>query len=1103
MAIFDYRAAREAGWDDQAIADFIAKENSKGADLYIPKEVYNAYQSDSGVAAAPAADGPVKSFVKDLYKGIVTPVVNAIARPGQAVAHAANIGKLMLHQAAPDKFAMPEEKYFSGEVPIGFGMTAHVSDPAEDLKRGETPGKVLEKTAGQAAQTVALGLGPVSGGAAFMGGAAMERQADAPEVLTHAGFGAAGGKVLDMGLRVFGKALAGVGDNLLQPFKSSFRADIAKTAAERGLTLPVSAMSNSKMVRALEATAKGGPFGAQIENTVNAARKSILGMVTNLKKNINLDATIDTTKDPVTVGNLIKKSFDGAEDVYRETRTKLYEAVTPTIKDIPADVTTTRAVLQDIIAQKSQSLEPGAAKQVKYYEAFLKKLGSDVEEFKKTATPEMREFLEKNMSSKDTLTFDALKQTRSDLGARLKGTDPVATGDRAQLNRVYAALSQDLDRTVEKHGPPEATEALKAANDYYKSGLRIFNSAMGRKISNSAKPELLVKQLVRPGEVTEINTLKETVSEDVFQDIQSAFVVDMLENAKGDAGEVGGKALTDAMDKYGKPTLEALLGKDGYAKLDKIRAQAVVNEIVTKSIHNGDVSAPKIAAQIKKFGNEQLQKWLDPQVYKDLTDAAKLSDAISFGQKVAEGSPTAEKTRILGYLTVALQSPLLLVKELVGEKALSRFLGSAFGRKYMTEGYGKIPGLGATGRAIAGVPGALRNVPRKAIPGTSAKEIKDAAAAARSDQRGFAAVPGKQKKSTDSAFGVNDRVKITDKATGQSQERVIRTVLPDGSGLAVMPPDGVGIPNKVDFKKWNIEVLEKGDPKAPQKRGPTFGELAKLEEREAKEFAGHIKDMKVNSLESISKKFDDTGSAIIAQGNGKRVVIKDEGDYVVVGMDSGGLMPTDEAAKMPRRVFSTKEGALDALKEALQAKKSLKGGASIGAVLGGGAVASTAALASMLMPKNEVEYKRAPEPEKPKADVDGMLEALAYNETGGVKEDPYKYRQFSGSDKFGDDLGKYQVTEAELTSYGEKFLGKKVTADEFVESPALQEKYMRAKLEFLIAEGLSEEGAIAMHSQGMSGWGDPETVKKKIADSNKYRRDYVNRALKRMKKEIE
>jgi hypothetical protein len=122
-----------------------------------------------------------------------------------------------------------------------------------------------------------------------------------------------------------------------------------------------------------------------------------------------------------------------------------------------------------------------------------------------------------------------------------------------------------------------------------------------------------------------------------------------------------------------------------------------------------------------------------------------------------------------------------------------------------------------------------------------------------------------------------------------------------------------------------------------------------------------------------------------------------------------------------------------------------------------------------------------------KPEPDPILKGIAFVETNTVPEDQkYSFRKPSGSKSMGDDIGKYQVTEGELASYADVFLGREVSADEFAASPEIQEEYMSKKVKKLRGDGLSDKEIAAFHRAGLTGWGDPKVRAKKLSERQSY-----------------
>lgn len=134
--------------------------------------------------------------------------------------------------------------------------------------------------------------------------------------------------------------------------------------------------------------------------------------------------------------------------------------------------------------------------------------------------------------------------------------------------------------------------------------------------------------------------------------------------------------------------------------------------------------------------------------------------------------------------------------------------------------------------------------------------------------------------------------------------------------------------------------------------------------------------------------------------------------------------------------------------------------------------------------------------ENPMNQVSEILNAIAHNETGGVKGDRYAFRKPSGNPKYGDDIGKYQVTGGELASWSKQFLGETIDPDDFAASPELQDAYMKKKVQTLLDEGATTSEIFALHRQGLTGYADPEVRKSKLAK----RQDYVTNAVNFMNK---
>lgn len=177
-----WNSGSEVGWENKRGV------NSAGIQYDVPKyvkSVTDAYQTvkaggqtfadpnNPSSIAAPQPEGD--GIFKSMAKAIVSPVATMLARPFQA-------GAALLGASGEsiDKWTKNNLGDWVAPTPKNMG------DLKQDVGRGM--------------QTVALGMGPVSGGAAFGTGMSLEQGNDlvSTETAINAGLGLAGGKLLDL-----------------------------------------------------------------------------------------------------------------------------------------------------------------------------------------------------------------------------------------------------------------------------------------------------------------------------------------------------------------------------------------------------------------------------------------------------------------------------------------------------------------------------------------------------------------------------------------------------------------------------------------------------------------------------------------------------------------------------------------------------------------------------------------------------------------------------------------------------------------------------------------------------------------------------------------
>lgn len=253
----------------------------------------------------PAAH-PIADTARSIYSAVARPPIQLLANIGMAAQH-------LLPGQPTD---------LGADLPLGFGASAHISDPyAATYKSSDksVAPTVTEgvKAIGQGAQTIGLGLGPVTGGAAFGAGAATEQGKPLlptlqgtnivdkaanlanDNVLGSAATGAAFGKVGELGAKAAGGIVAGAG-KALKTLGSG--ADALYSSAQRNIervlapTTKVNKLSTEKL--APQAARVGLPISltrssllSKLEEQANTANDTITKTWENLPQGSKVDAS--------------------------------------------------------------------------------------------------------------------------------------------------------------------------------------------------------------------------------------------------------------------------------------------------------------------------------------------------------------------------------------------------------------------------------------------------------------------------------------------------------------------------------------------------------------------------------------------------------------------------------------------------------------------------------------------------------------------------------------------------------------------------------------------------------------------------------------------
>lgn len=425
----------------------------------------------------------------------------------------------------------------------------------------------------------------------------------------------------------------GAVNKALAPFKNQVNKEVVGLAAEKGVDLPVSAKTSSNFVKQIEAWSQRSFFGEKTTQKIISAKESVEGLAKTM--------TDDLAKplDKKSVGQIVKEGFAKFEESFTKTKTELYNQVPKAVYKAEAVTTETTKVLDTITQRRGQSLAPNQA-------GFYKNISTQINEA--TTNKQQLDFFEslgQNLK-KQGLTFENLKQTRTDLLNKLKNfNDPVATGNKADLKALVAALSDDIEQTV-KRLDPDAYALFDQANTFYREGLEKVNSKIGQQIKN-ASPEKLLDTLLKPNSETDIALVKDVLDEKAVNELKENFVTKLYNDAINNRTQLLDiNKMRTQIKKYGEASIKELIGEEGFARLNQTMA--------------------------------------------DLADIETLNKAINRGVKPAEGSQTAFLMNTILSIGTYAFNPKLLAGKLGIEYGISKLVTTEAGQRWLTEGLGEL-----------------------------------------------------------------------------------------------------------------------------------------------------------------------------------------------------------------------------------------------------------------------------------------------------------------------------------------------------------------------------------------------------------------------------
>jgi len=410
-------------------------------------------------------------------------------------------------------------------------------------------------------------------------------------------------------LQVVGMGLGKAGSKVSSLARGTARVaenadDIARLKnifSKNNVELPASATTNNQFVRQAEALTAKGPLGSKVDARFQASSQ--------LPKTLLQDVTDANVSDVAAVRNSLGESVRGDLKKYatgfKKQANTIYDDLEKTLGDTPVQPLKTQTMIDKLYDQQKMSALPQVGGQKLLEDLFL------------------------NLENTDT--YAALNQTRKDVGQLLNSTDPLASGQKAQLKAIYGAIESDL-KNVADTGNPSIAGALKTKTNIdakWNEFRKLMNKQEGKNIfSDVTDIEDIVPRIYKPNNASSINRLKQFANPATFKELGDTLITQIVNGSVNQrTGLIDPLKWKNVLAKWDTPTLRAALGDDGLARI----------ETLSKTIDDAGFSQNMITNSTKAYAGSQ---------------TAMLGSAAVGGGTLVSSILTLNPLPILGYLGV-------------------------------------------------------------------------------------------------------------------------------------------------------------------------------------------------------------------------------------------------------------------------------------------------------------------------------------------------------------------------------------------------------------------------------------------------------------------
>jgi len=426
---------------------------------------------------------------------------------------------------------------------------------------------------------------------------------------------------------LIGRGIAGGVGKLLAPVSKRVlpgARGLNRELLKRGAHLTPAQMTESRLIDTLEGMAEKSFFGGgKLQRLKTIGQPQAFGRyVDDIVEQIAKGTK--TQMSPEDVGSLLLDTIEGKRTVFKATAKAAYSKVDKLAKGVKVPLTELKSFAQK--AMKDAATRKG--------------IGS-------TASGDA--LLKKVLQLDDSMTFRQAQALRS---ALLDERSAMAiTKDKAL--GIASQFIKHTDQAIEKGSKefsPEALNAWRIANKFYRKGQEGFNKKIVRLLTKSLaeNPEVAVRKIFRPGASKQIKVVKQAIDPLTWNTLKTSYLETLIKESSNSDGMVLGKSFLSRLNKMGDDTLKTIFNGQEIAS---IRSIGKLGEILQKptggsggmviQLMQAGAAMQLLSGQLPNLVGESTTVLLGPSVVSRMIANPKWSKLLSTGMKMPRGSPEA------------------------------------------------------------------------------------------------------------------------------------------------------------------------------------------------------------------------------------------------------------------------------------------------------------------------------------------------------------------------------------------------------------------------------------------------------------------------------